>query len=177
MGEITPYPAIFGGLRPRAPESLSADHDLSQFDCGQKDLNDWLVRRARQSEGRTARTYVVAAGQRVIGYYCLSTGGVYRNTLPKKLQRNSPDEIPIMVLGRLAVISTLHRNGYGAGLLKDAIQRTLTVAELVGARALVVHAIDDSAALFYQNFGFVPSPLTEHTFVLPLETAREALKG
>jgi hypothetical protein len=177
MGEITQHPASAGSLQPKAPEPLSADHDLVGFDCGKKDLNDWLIQNARRSEGRTARTYVVAIGQRVVGYYCLSTGGVYRNQMPKRYQRNSPDEIPIIVLGRLAVVLGMQVKGFGIGLLKDAIKRTLTVAEVVGARALVVHAIDDEAARYYQHLNFLPSPLNERTFVLPLDHIHEALKG
>jgi len=177
MGKVTPHPANDGSLQPKAPVPLSAEHDLSGFDCGYKELNDWLIHRARRNEGRSSRSYVVAIGRRVVAYYCLSAGAVYRNQMPKRLQRNAPDEVPIMVLGRLAVLQSLQGKGFGTGLLRDAMQRTLTVAEIVGARALVVHALNDKAAEFYQHFGFEPSPLNERTFVLPLETIKHNLQG
>lgn len=117
----------------------------------------------------------MAAGNRVLGFYCLAAGSVMRGDMPKKLRRNTPEAIPIIVMGRLAVDTEFHGRGVGSGLLRDAILRTLTTAEAIGVRALVVHALDD-APTFYGKYGFVRSPLDERTFVLPIEAAREALR-
>jgi len=160
----------------RAPESISAAHDLSAFDCGNPDLSDWLRQRALASEGRSARTTVLCDGKGVIGYYSLATGSVERDSLPSaKLRRNLPDAIPIIVLGRLAIDVGCRGRGFGAGLLKEAILKAIMAAEIAGMRALVAHAIDGAAAAFYRKYGFRTSPLDERTLLLPIETAKAAL--
>ena len=157
----------------RPPERLSSSHDVSAFDCGKPDLNNWLVRQARISEGRSARTYVVAVGSRVVGYYCLAAGSAIRDDLPRAgLRRNAPEQVPVIVLGRLAVDLKFAARGFGKGLLQDALLRCLNVSEAVGARAILVHAIDDEACGFYRKFGFRPFPTNPRTLVLPLDTVK-----
>lgn len=171
-------PASPGGRHQRIgrPEPISAAHDLAAFDCGNPDLNDWLKHRALASEGRSARTIVLSDGTRVIAYYCLATGAIEREGLPSaKLRRNQPDQIPIMMLGRLAVDRSHAGRGFGSALLKDAILKSIEVSKIAGVRALVVHAIDDAAARFYQRYGFIPSPLGPRSLLLPIETAIAAL--
>jgi GNAT superfamily N-acetyltransferase len=175
MGKVTPHPTIARGPQLRPPERLTTLHDVSEFDCGNPDLN-WLVRQARRVDGRSARTYVVAVDRRVVGYYCLAAGAVIRGELPSaRLRRNLPDQVPVIVLGRLAIDLKFSSRGLGKGLLKDTLLRSLTVSEMVGARAVLVHAIDDGACGFYRKFGFLPFPTNPLTLVLPLETVKEAL--
>jgi GNAT superfamily N-acetyltransferase len=176
MGKVTPHPTTARGPQLRPPERLTTRHDFSDFDCGKPDLNDWLIRQARRADGRSARTYVVAVDLRVVGYYCLAAGAVIRGELPSaRLRRNLPDQVPVIVLGRLAIDLKFSSRGFGRGLLKDALLRSLNVSETVGARAVLVHAIDDGACGFYRKFGFLPFPMNPLTLVLPLETVKEAL--
>lgn len=175
MGDVTNLPLIGGGPTLRPPEPISGSHDTTAFDCGKPELDDWLKRRARKNEGLTARTYVVSNGNQVVGFYCLATGAVERGTLPKNLQRNTPDSIPVVIIGRLAVNKKHGDIGIGKGLLKDAILRALSASREIGIRAIIVHAIDDEAVGFYKKFGFLESPLNIRTLVLPLEFARAAL--
>jgi GNAT superfamily N-acetyltransferase len=172
MGEVTPHPSIARGPQLRPPEHLRVSQDASRFDCGKPDLNDWLARQANRSEGRSARTYVITVGSRVVGYYCLVAGSVIRDELPKSVRRNLPDQVPVIVLGRLAVDVKFASRGLGKGLLKDAFLRSLNAAEIVGARALLVHAIDDAGCGFYRKFGFLTFPTNPRTLVLPLDTVR-----
>jgi GNAT superfamily N-acetyltransferase len=79
-----------------------------------------------------------------------------------------PDPIPVMILGRLAVDLAWQRHGLGTALLRDAILRTMQVAEVVGVRALLVHALSERAVKFYEAHGFHPSPMHPHTLCLPL---------
>src|SRR5690348_4037305 len=107
-----------------APQKLSSDHDLSQFDCGEAALDDWLRRRALQNEESGAsRTYVVCAGKRVVGYYALAVGAVAHVGAPGRVRRNMPDPVPVMVLGRLAVDQSAQGQNIGQSLLRDAILR------------------------------------------------------
>src|SRR5258708_6015959 len=118
------------------PERLSPDHDISSFDSGVPLLDDWLKRRAiGNEESGASRTYVVCAGGRVVGYYALANGAVAHTEVTGKVRRNMPGPIPVMVLGRLAIDRAFHGRRLGAGLLRDAILRTLQAAEIAGIRA------------------------------------------
>jgi len=168
---------VTGGRRLSAPAPLSKSHDCAAFDCGRPVLDDWLRRRAPRSEGRTARTYVVAEGRRVVGYYTLAAGAVARTSLPSaRARRDTPTEVPVVVIGRLAVDLGYQRRGVGAGMLKDAILRAVEASRAIGVRAILVHAIDDEAAGFYRRFGFTASPVAPRTLMLAIETAVAALR-
>ncbi|MGI8405749.1 MAG: GNAT family N-acetyltransferase [Thermomicrobiales bacterium] len=159
-----------------APVRLSAEHDCEAFSCGEPTLDVWLKEQARKNEGRGAsRTYAVCHGSTVVGYYCLANGAVDRSDAPKRLQRNMPDPIPVMVLGRLATDQRYQGQGIGKGQLRDAILRVLQAAEIAGIRALLVHAISDEARQFYLGAGFLDSPTEPLMLCLPLETARQAI--
>jgi GNAT superfamily N-acetyltransferase len=160
-----------------APERLGPHHDLSQFRNGKHDsLDAWLRDRALASEGLSARTYVICASEppsRVIGYYAISTAMVQRSGLPSaKLRRGVPDEVPLLLIGRLAIDVNYLKRGLGTDLLIDALRRCLTAADTAGARAVITHAIDDDAVAFYERHGFLRSPLGERTLLMPIETAR-----
>jgi len=86
-----------------------------------------------------------------------------------------PDPIPVMLMGRLAIDKTRQGRGLGRALLRDAILRTLQVADFVGMRAFLVHALDEQAANFYLHNGFLVSPIDPLVLMLPLDTARKAI--
>jgi GNAT superfamily N-acetyltransferase len=153
-----------------APTLLTDEHDLAAFDSGVPGLDDWLKRRARANQASGAsRTYVVADGVWVIGYYCLASGAIAVTDAPPALRRNMPDPIPVTVLGRLAIDRKLQGAGWGAALLQDAVLRTVQAAQIVGARGLLVHAISEPAKAFYERYGLVPSPTNPMTLVLSLK--------
>jgi GNAT superfamily N-acetyltransferase len=152
-----------------APVLLTADHELDLFDSGNPALDAWLKRRAlANQESGASRSYVVAEGKRVIGYYALANGSVIAAEAPGKIRRNMPDPVAVMVLGRLAIDRTWQGKRLGTDLLRDAVLRTMQAAEIAGIRALLVHAVDDRAAEFYLRAGFLPSPARPLTLLLPL---------
>jgi GNAT superfamily N-acetyltransferase len=164
------------GIEIGAPEKLSPDFYLSTFDSGEPVLDDWLRRRARQNESSGAsRTFVVRAGNKVAGYYSLAVGAVAHAEVPGRIKRNMPDPIPVMILGRLAVDKAFQGRGIGAGLLRDAVLRTVQAGEIAGIRAILVHAISESAKRFYESYGFVPSPVEPVTVMITLAEARKIL--
>jgi GNAT superfamily N-acetyltransferase len=178
MGEVTPFPAAAEGPKLSPPERLRDGHDLTSFDCGKPELNEWLTARARTNEGRTARTFVAAVDGRVVGYYCLAAGSVMREELPTaKARQNTPEPVPVIVIGRLATDKKFQGRGFGMGLLKDAILRALTTADSIGVRAIIVHAKDEDGVAFYKKFGFLVSPMNARTLVLTVETAKQAIAG
>jgi len=160
-----------------APVRLTAVHNIAEFDCGTPSFNQWLTRQALKNEASgTSRTYVVCIDNTVVGYYCLAAGAVVRTEAPKPMQRNMPDPIPVMILGRLAVDRANQGQGIGRALLRDAIIRVLRAAEIVGIRAILVHAISDEAKRFSLSHGFAESPIDPMTLCLALGTARQALE-
>ncbi len=159
-----------------APCPIAGAHHVASFDCGDATLNDWLRRRAIRNENSGAsRTFVVCKDNTVIGYYALAVGAIARKETSGKVRRNMPDPIPVMVLGRLAVDVNWQGKQIGIGMLKDAIQRTLVVAEQAGIRALLVHALSEKARSFYLHWGFHQSPANDMTLMITLDEASNAM--
>ncbi len=104
----------------------------------------------------------------VVGFYSLATGSVNHTEATGGLRRNMPDPIPVIILARLAIDCAYHGQGLGADLLHDALLRSYRVAENVGVRALMVHALTDSAKRFYLHHGFKASTTQERTLFLAL---------
>jgi len=170
MGKITPTPQS-QQTKLSAPVPLTADHDLSEFDCGESALNDWLKQRALKNESRFSRTYVVCDGNRAVAYFCISAGAVERASAPGKVRRNAPDTIPISVIGRLAVSRDYAGRGLGADLLSDALRRIAVASQSIGIGAVLVHAKDDAAKGFYMACAeFIEYPADSRTLFLPIET-------
>jgi GNAT superfamily N-acetyltransferase len=152
-------------------------HDTSEFESGNEALDRWLVRYARQSDRRdAARTFVISDGDVVIGYYALLAGeldhGVATEQARKGMSRHYP--IPVAILARLAVDRRHQRRGLGAALLSDALRRMVVASEQLAVRAVVVHAIDERAVLFYEHFGFRALSATPRTLMVTLAELRAA---
>ena len=158
----------------RGPEPLGPHHRVDRFACGKLALNDWLVRQARWAHGSgSAKTVVACDGERVAGYYSLTVGQVDTLDAPERARKGMGHyPIPVVILARLAVSTQDQGRGIGAGLLQDAIRRTLMIAEHAGIGAMLTHPIDDDAAQFYARFGFVSSPVREGQLLLLLKDAR-----
>ncbi len=169
MGEV-----ILPHLQP--PEPISAKHILANFDCGEISLNHWLQKRALKNHFIGAsRCFVLCDGKEVIGYYSLSAGAIDHESAPKRMRRNMPDPLPVLLLGRLAIDQKYHHQGLGQALLRDALLRAVTVSSDTGVFALIVHALSDSAKQFYLSRGFVESPLQPMTLIMTLETVKAIL--
>jgi GNAT superfamily N-acetyltransferase len=154
---------------------LAKSHDINAFSCGSEPLDSYLKRYALGSQSAgAANTYVAAAGSRVVGYYSLSTASVQYADAPERLRKGlARHPVPVILLGRLAVDRAWQGRGLGAALLQDALRRVLAASDVVGLRALMVHAKDDAARRFYQHFDFDPSPLEPlQMFLLVKDIAR-----
>jgi GNAT superfamily N-acetyltransferase len=150
-------------------EKLDRSHAVEPFTCGQAELDRFLIRHALQAQqSNSSQTYVALAGREIIGFYTIVAGEVQHANAPERVVKGMPRHpVPLLVLARLAVHSAMQGRGVGAGLLLDALGRTLQVADVIGVRALAVHAKDDGAAAFYRHFGFVPSPTdARHLFMI-----------
>jgi len=160
-----------------AVELLTAAHKLEEFDCGTHvALNHWLKRFARmnQASGDT-RTYVVHRDSNVVGFYALAPGSVSRKQATARAAKASPEPVPVVLLARLAIDKKEQGKGLGSALLKDALQRAYAGAEIIGGRAILVHAIDDQAAAFYRRYGFESCPGLEFHLMLLMKDLRSSL--
>jgi GNAT superfamily N-acetyltransferase len=160
-----------------SPVPLDTKHDLSAFECGVPALDAYLKKCALQNQGsQSARTYVVTRGASVVGYYTLAAGSARREETPARVAKGlAAHPVPVILLARLAVDRTEKGKGLGAGLLKDALLRAVQAADIVGCRAVMVHAKDDGAKAFYQRFGFEPSPADPFRLFLLMKDIKASL--
>ena len=162
------------------PSPLTPAHVLDRFASGNETLDAWLHRRSLKNESSGAsRTFVTCATEAadaVVGYYTLTASAVAVARAPGAVRRNMPDPVPVVLLGRLAVDRRHQGAGLGASLLQDAVRRVVGVGDIIGVRALLVHAIDEPAAAFYRRFGFVESPFDGQTLFLSMTAIRASVE-
>lgn len=141
-------------------EKLTRHHGVDGFDCGQEALNRFLSRFALANQQTNAfQTYAALADDAVIGFYTLVVGEASYHDAPERLVKGPARHPgPLTVLARMGVSRNLQGKGVGAGLLKDAMLRTLQAADIAGIRAFAAHAKDEQARAFYRRFDFIASP-------------------
>ena len=151
------------------PEPLTASHDTLSFDCGKAPLNQFLQRYAlvNQATG-SARTFVSLSQGQISGYYSLAAASAEHAAVPPRISKGlAKHPIPMLLLARLAVDLKAQGNGLGRSLLQSVLGKHLQASEVIGCRALMVHAIDEAAIGFYQSYGFEPSPVdAAHLYLL-----------
>ncbi|APH74170.1 GNAT family N-acetyltransferase [Aquibium oceanicum] len=150
-------------------EKLARKHAVDLFDCGEEPLNRFLLRYALPNQQANAsQTCAGLSNDTIIGYYTLVVGEVAYDGAPERLTKClARHPLLIMLLARLAVSRDWQGKGIVAGLLRDAILRTLQAAHIAGIRAFTVHAKNDAARSFYKHFGSVESPSDPlHLFAL-----------
>lgn len=159
----------------RAPELLTAAHEVSEFDCGEPSLDHWLRRRALANQvSGASRTFVACAGHKVMAYYALASGAVAGAGTSGRFKRNMLDPIPVVILARLAISKSHQGQGIGRALFQDAARRTLFASESIGIRGLLVHALSEPAKAFYLLFGLEVSPLDSMILMATLADLRSA---
>jgi GNAT superfamily N-acetyltransferase len=161
------------------PELFTALHNIEQFDCGTPALNAFLQRYALTNQANgSARTYVTvatsAASKPVVGYYSLAAASAEPASTTARVSKGlAKHPIPMLLLARLAVDQTAQGIGVGRSLLQSALQKYLQAAEVIGCRALMVHAKDTAAVAFYQRYGFESSPVDAfHLYLLTKDIKR-----
>ena len=152
-------------------------HDRAGFDCGAPELNDWIATKASPFEKKDlARIYVlVGTGQTTVkGYYALSTHTVSYSVLPPDQAKGLPRiDLPVVLIGKLAVDRSVQGQRLGELLLLDALRRAEYLATKIGIRAVEVDAIDDSARQFYERYGFLSLADDRSHLFLPLSDIRQ----
>jgi GNAT superfamily N-acetyltransferase len=158
-------------------ERLDANHDLSQFDCGQPALDDWLRDSALNAERMgTARTRVwIAARKAAIGYFSLAPHVITRSEIDRKIGRGSPGSIPSILLAKLALDRSRQGRGEGRLLLVDALTIAIEGMRDLGGRLIVVDALNEDAVAFYRKYGFIPCPGRPDRLVMKASDAAVSL--
>ena len=160
--------------------AIDRTQDRAAFDCGDADLNVYLVRYARQNhDSGGAKTFVAAPADlpsRILGFYSLSPASIdYARTPPVVRRGLARYDVPVYRLGRLAVDRAVQGRGLGSGLLVAAGKRCMAVAEQVGGVALLIDAKNDQAARWYEGYGAVRLDDAPLSLILPFSALRTAI--
>lgn len=157
---------------------LEKNHNRKNFSCGIDELDNYLKQYANQDiKKRLAVCYVIAdQDNNVIGYYTLSSNSIDLSDIPEDLAKSLKYvEIPVIIIGRLAVHKDYQGNKLGQTLLIDALKRIVEISALVGNHAVIVDPINDIATKFYARLGFMPLKTSKRMF-LPLKTIIDLFK-
>lgn len=155
---------------------LEKSHKKNEFDCGNRPLNDYLAKIAKQDVEKNVAVCYILEGEdkKVIGYFTLASGSIPKDEIPDDLSRKLPrySDIPFAVIGRLAIDKTYQGKGLGGYLLMEAFTEILKVSEVLGIAGVFVDPIDNSAIKFYELYGFIKLNSSDRMF-LPMATIRE----
>lgn len=160
-----------------APTLLTSHHDVSSFTSDEPTLDSWLKERALKNQiAGASRTYVVCDDSRVIAFYCLSSGIVTTNDATGAIKRNMPREIPMILLGRLAVDTHYTGKGIGRAMVNDALKRALQAADIIGVRGVLVDALSPNSKAFWESVGFQASGLDSMKLMVRISDLAAILK-
>lgn len=161
-------------------EPLGRQHDRTAFQCAAEALDRYLKQQARQdADKRVAAPFVAVRPPdvRVLGYYTLSASVLTLADLPDDLACKLPryPQLPVTLLGRLAVDQSTKGQGLGEHLLLDALHRSLAHADEIAAMAVVVDAKDENAVSFYRHYGFLPLQAKPNRLFVPMRSVAQLL--
>jgi GNAT superfamily N-acetyltransferase len=167
---------------PYRVEALGKTHDRTAFTCGSAALDRYLQQQARQdAEKNVAAPFVLTLppDPKVLGYYTLSASLVNASELPDALAKKLPryPQLPVALLGRLAVEQSMKGKGVGQFLLMDALRRSLDAAASIAAMAVLVDAKGDAAQAYYRHFSFLPLQVQPSRLFLPMKTVAGLFDG
>lgn len=155
---------------------LVKSHDRSQFDCGRPSLNEWFHKQAWQSQrSESAKVYVALKDEKVVGYHAIAAAHIAKADATKRVAQGQPSHIPAIKIARLAVDTSAQGMGLGAALLKDALLRCASAADIIGAHVVIVDALDESVISFYTRYGFETGPDNDLTMMLLMKDLRVSL--
>lgn len=155
-------------------EILDPSHKKQDFSCGKTLLDNYLHRQAKQDVKKhlTACFILPDQNKKVLGYYTLSNLGIRKENISEEFVKSIPPsyhQLPVTLLGRLAVDLTETGKGLGGKLLVDALKRSYDTSLIVGSMAVIVVPIDEEAQKFYTAYGFISLPDSRKMF-LPMKT-------
>ncbi len=163
------------------PVPLTPEHQLDEFECDSLAQTEWLRRFARVAQASsTGKVYVATTDEdptRVVGYYALATGGIDQAAATGRIRKGTGAyDIPVIILTRLGVDRAAAGQGLGRSLVRDALIRVVQAADVVGVRALMIHAESLEAKAFYLRVAeFEESPVDRLQLMLLMKDIRAAI--
>ena len=162
-------------------EPFGSHHNRGSFTCGVESLDCYFKTQAKQDVKRKINGVFVLvdlhAPTEVIGYYTLCATALAHGDVPLIIRKHFP-RYPLVsatLVGRLAVLEFLQKRGFGALLLADAVKRAYASASVIGSSMLIVDALSDKAAAFYEANGFVRLPDASLRLILPMHSIANLL--
>lgn len=138
---------------------LDASHNKENFNCGKPLLNSYLHKQAKQDvKRRLSACFILPDGKEIKGYYTLSTASVEKRMLPQEIIKKLPpsyNDLPAILLGRLAINRSYQGQGLGELILMDALKRSYFASMQVGSMAVIVDPLDEEAVRFYKQYDFI----------------------
>ncbi len=150
---------------------LDKSHNRTKFDCGKKSLDNYIQQQVSQDvKKKLAVCFVISDESNIVkGYYTLSNSSISQNDIPEKFSKRLPGSygnIPVTLLGRLAVDKSIFGKGIGEYLLMDALKESYRVSKkAIGSFAVVVDPIDNEAISFYEKYDFIMLPSSGKMFL------------
>lgn len=148
-------------------------HIRSKFNCKEESLTRYLLEQVNQDiKKNLAACFIIADDtSHIVGYYTLSNDSISRLEVPQKYQKKVPVtyDVPVTLLGRLAVCASCEGKGFGEHLLISALERCYLVSKEIGSMAVIVDPLNESAVSFYLKYGFILLPDSGKMF-LPMKT-------
>lgn len=151
-------------------EKLESIHVKEGFSCGYDLLDNYLKRQANQDIKRKLSSCSVLVDEQnvVKGYFTLSANSIRRQDLPEELIKKLPpsySDLPVILLGRIAIDKSIQGNGFGENLLLHALKKCLDLSNQLGILAVVVDPIDSKAISFYKSYSFIELPTSDKMFL------------
>ena len=151
-------------------EKLENIHIKEDFSCGYDLLDNYLKRQVNQDIKRKLSSCTVLVDEKnvVKGYFTLSANSIRRQELPDELTKKLPpsySDLPVILLGRIAIDKSIQGNGFGEILLYNALKKCLDLSNQLGILAVIVDPIDDKAINFYKSYGFIELPTSDKMFL------------
>ena len=143
---------------------LTQDYHFSSFDCGEGDLNDFLLNDAKNYlKHLLSVTYIIETDQDIVGYFSVSNDRIsfedsdkatwrkIKNIFPHRKHRK---DYPTVKIGRLGISKNYQRHNLGSEILYF-IKRLFVTNNRTGCCFVTVDSLP-SAIGFYQHNGFRP---------------------
>lgn len=141
---------------------LTQEHAFKPFDCGEEDLNDFLLEDAKQyAKGLLAVTYVIEDDNMTVAFFSLSNDRIslsesdkatWRRIRASFPHRKHRSDYPAVKIGRLGVNIDAQRKHIGTEIL-DFVKHTFITSNRTGCCFVTVDALQ-SAVPFYERNGF-----------------------
>jgi len=144
----------------KKPVPISTEISVEEYSSGNGIMDSWLRKRAlKNQKGNFTRTFVVLdEDDKLAGYYSLSSASLSHDNAASNLRRNGPNPIPAIRLGQISISVNYQGKKLSRALLRDAFTRVKKVSDDIGAKALILNAIDEEAESYWEYIGFARLP-------------------